>query len=185
LYKSYTYIWIYKMVEENKKKHLPYCGVGPFYNYGVLGVTIIAIIFRNSSFLEGGNIKVLRIPFIIIGILLIIFSCYIGVQAIFISRLFKNIEENKLVTTGIFSWVRNPVYSGTVILSVGILFLAGNVYFLILPFIFWAALTILMINTEEKWLRELYGQEYDDYCKKVNRCIPIPPKLNFFKNKNE
>lgn len=25
---------------------------------------------------------------------------------------------------------------------------------------------------EEKWLAELYGQEYIDYCKKENRCIP-------------
>ena len=31
-------------------------------------------------------------------------------------------------------------------------------------------------NTEEKWLSELYGQEYLDYCKKVNRCIPWFPK---------
>jgi len=30
-----------------------------------------------------------------------------------------------------------------------------------------------MINTEEKWLKDLYGKEYIDYCKEVNRCIPI------------
>jgi len=173
------------MVEENKKKHLPYFGVGPFYNAGVIGVSIIAILFRNTSFLKGGNIKVLQVPLAIIGILIILFSCYVGFQVIFNSQLFKNIEENKLVTTGIFSWVRNPIYSFTMLLSIGMLFMAGNVYFLILPFVYWAVLTILMINTEEKWLRELYGQEYDDYCKKVNRCIPMPPKLNCFKSKNE
>ncbi|OUM59788.1 hypothetical protein PIROE2DRAFT_14586 [Piromyces sp. E2] len=155
--------------EGEKKKHLPYCGVGPFYNYGILIATIMAVIYRNASVVEGGKLD----------------SCYIGIQAIFISKLFKNIEENKLVTTGIFSWVRNPVYSGTIILCVGILFITGNAYFFILPFIFWAALTILMINTEEKWLRELYGEEFDDYCKKVNRCIPIPPKLKNFKFKEE
>ncbi len=43
---------------------------------------------------------------------------------------------------------------------------------LILPFVYWLAMTILMKKTEEKWLYELYGQKYLEYCKKVNRCIP-------------
>ena len=29
-----------------------------------------------------------------------------------------------------------------------------------------------------KWLKELYDQEYIDYCKRVNRCIPWFPKKN-------
>ena len=29
--------------------------------------------------------------------------------------------------------------------------------------------------TEEKWLFDLYGQDYADYRKRVNRCIPWPP----------
>ena len=37
-------------------------------------------------------------------------------------------------------------------------------------------MTIFLKNTEEKWLSELYGQEYLDYCKRVNRCIPWSPK---------
>ena len=42
-------------------------------------------------------------------------------------------------------------------------------------FMGWVAEDLLK-NTEEKWLEELYGQEYIDYCKKVNRCIPWFPK---------
>lgn len=33
-----------------------------------------------------------------------------------------------------------------------------------------------MKHTEEKWLAALYGREYADYCKRVNRCIPWFPK---------
>jgi protein-S-isoprenylcysteine O-methyltransferase Ste14 len=29
-----------------------------------------------------------------------------------------------------------------------------------------------MIKTEEKWLTDLYGKDYLDYTKKVNRFIP-------------
>lgn len=33
-------------------------------------------------------------------------------------------------------------------------------------------MTVLMKGTEEKWLLKLYGTEYSNYCKRVNRCIP-------------
>ena len=36
--------------------------------------------------------------------------------------------------------------------------------------------TMLMICTEEKWLKSLYGREYKGYCRKVNRCIPWLPE---------
>lgn len=31
-------------------------------------------------------------------------------------------------------------------------------------------------QTEEKWLFNLYKQDYADYLKRVNRCIPWPPR---------
>jgi hypothetical protein len=45
-------------------------------------------------------------------------------------------------------------------------------YLLLLPFLFWAFLTVLMQCTEEKWLKEKFGEEYTEYAKKVNRVIP-------------
>lgn len=54
----------------------------------------------------------------------------------------------------------------------GVLLIVHNLWLLILPFIFWITMTIMLVNSEEKWLMDLYGQEYIDYCKKVNRCIP-------------
>ena len=41
----------------------------------------------------------------------------------------------------------------------------------------WSYMSLLLIVTEEKWLRDLYGKQYEDYCNKVNRCIP------WFRNK--
>lgn len=79
-------------------------------------------------------------------------------------------------TTGIYSVVRNPIYSGLVLNCTGVLLIAHNVWLLILPFIFWIALTILMKCSEEKWLLKLYGDQYVEYCKRVNRCIPWFPK---------
>ncbi len=43
---------------------------------------------------------------------------------------------------------------------------------LILPLIDWAIMTFALIHTEEKWLLDLYGDEYAEYKRHVNRCIP-------------
>ncbi|MBQ3937315.1 MAG: hypothetical protein II722_09680 [Ruminococcus sp.] len=50
--------------------------------------------------------------------------------------------------------------------------IAHNPFLLVIPALFWSEMTIVLKRTEEKWLTELYGQQYTDYCKKVNRCIP-------------
>ncbi len=45
-----------------------------------------------------------------------------------------------------------------------------------LPFVFWVLLTVMMQAAEEKWLLAQFGDEYKEYCKRVNRCIPWFPK---------
>ena len=37
-------------------------------------------------------------------------------------------------------------------------------------------MAIMLKPTEEKWLRNLYGTEYDAYCKRGNRTWPWFPK---------
>lgn len=39
-------------------------------------------------------------------------------------------------------------------------------------FIDWLIMTTVLKNTEEKWLINLYGEEYAEYKKHVNRCMP-------------
>ena len=47
---------------------------------------------------------------------------------------------------------------------------------MLLPFVFWWLMGFMMRHTEEKWLRRLYGAEYDAYCRRVNRTWPWFPK---------
>ncbi|MBQ8782092.1 MAG: isoprenylcysteine carboxylmethyltransferase family protein, partial [Oscillospiraceae bacterium] len=68
--------------------------------------------------------------------------------------------------------VRNPIYSAFMFFCTGALFISGNVFFYPLFFFYWGFMTVLVINTEEKWLEEVCGDEYIEYKKKVNRCIP-------------
>ncbi len=147
-------------------------GIGPVYGGIVLSLTVAAAVCRNLPVFATGHISTLRIPLLVIGILLILLGIFMWIHANFISKIDDGINNCRLVTTGIYAWVRNPIYSAIMIACTGVIFIVGNVYFLILPFFFWGLMTVLLKATEEKWLHEIFGQEYEDYCKRVNRCIP-------------
>ena len=66
--------------------------------------------------------------------------------------------------------------SSAMIACTGVILIAGNPWFFPLPLLYWLFMTVLMQATEEKWLRNLYGKEYEDYCRRVNRCWPWPLK---------
>lgn len=102
---------------------------------------------------------------------MIVFGCGIWIYTVFIQKIFLEIKRENLVTSGIYSIVRNPIYSAFFLIFTGILITAHNVYLLVLPVVFYVFLTILMKRTEEKWLLEKFGSSYIEYCKKVNRVI--------------
>ncbi len=165
--------------EKQESGHLPIYGVGPYYGAGVILCTVIGIVLTAAGVLQRGTVTngigmammiVLGVLFMVEGILIWRFAA-IGKDCID-----QYIQRNELCQTGVYAVVRNPCYSGIMLLCTGILLAAHNVYLLPLPVIFWAAMTVLMKKTEERWLAELYGQAYTDYCKRVNRCIPWFPK---------
>ena len=154
------------------KKHLPLFGVGPIYAAVCVILTVVAVNLGQQDFAKAGIIPALKIPSLITGIILTVFGIFIRCGAVFHAKLDASIIRNKLVTTGVYGLVRNPIYSAFMFACTGVLFISGNVFFYPLFFFFWAFMTVLMINTEEKWLEKTYGDEYREYKKKVNRCIP-------------
>ncbi len=159
-----------------EKDHLPLFGVGPFYVYGVVLLTVVAFFLRKLPFLASGKVSSLRIPMLVLGIILIIIGVCLWVMAVIVSKIDANIVKNQLVTSGVYAWVRNPIYSAFMLIATGVLLILGNLWFLFLPFVFWLSMTVLMRGTEEKWLLKQYGKEYEDYCSRVNRCWPWFPK---------
>lgn len=151
---------------------MPAFGVGPLYVITCLILTIGGICLHLKGYLYQGELNKGKIIFIIAGILLILFGIYLWLQAVIVEKINKKVKEKKLITSGVYSFVRNPVYSAFIFIFTGSLLLTANYFLLILPFIFWAFLTILMKNTEEKWLKNEFGKEYEIYLKKVNRVIP-------------
>lgn len=152
------------------KQRLPIFGVGPIYGAIIIILTVVGILLQTNGIITSGTFSGLKLPFLIIGILVIIFGVIIFVRGQI--DLADNIQKNNLATTGVYANVRNPLYSAFMLVCTGALFCANNLWLLILSIIYWILMTVLLKNTEEKWLRDLYAQEYIDYCKRVNRCIP-------------
>lgn len=154
------------------KEHLPFFGPGPLYVAVIIAITVAAFLCQNKPAFIAGYVQLLKTPLMILGILLILFGVYLWIKAVVLDKIDNNIKINKLVTTGAYAWVRNPIYSAFMLICTGVILIIGNLFFFVLPILYWAFLTILMKHTEEKWLLKMYGEEYRTYCHKVNRCIP-------------
>ena len=156
----------------NQRKHLPLYGVGPIYGVTIILASVAGIIMSEKGFLNSGKYECLKVPLLIIGIILMASGISIWIAAAIKEKIDDNIKNNHLVTTGIYAYVRNPLYSAFMIMCTGSILYTNNLWLLILPILYWIGMTLLMEATEEKWLKDLYGEQYIDYCKKVNRCIP-------------
>lgn len=162
---------------EDDKKHLPILGIGPILCFPMAVLSAVAIIASIKGLIPFAiENKAVKYIFIVLGIILIIegLVCFFGAD--FGGGLIDNIKSNNLKTNGSYAFVRNPCYTAFLLVCTGAILVVNNPILLILPVLFWVEMTIVLKNTEEKWLKELYGQEYIDYCKKVNRCIPWFPK---------
>lgn len=163
------------MTMKNNPDHLPTYGVGPLYVCGIASLTLAAVLMRSMSLFASGKLETARVPLLILGILLILAGIALWIYAVPVSKIDDGIKENRLITTGAYALVRNPIYSAAMIACTGVILILGNAWFFVLPFVYWLFMTVLMKATEEKWLRGLYGKEYEDYCKRVNRCWPWLP----------
>ncbi len=162
----------------NNEEHLPVFGIGPFLVFPILLLSFISLIASIYKKIPIFQINELHFPFAIIGIILILAGILIWISAVLKSKITQEIIDNKLVKTGIYSYIRHPIYSAFLFISTGLIFLSQNMLLFFLPIIYWVILTIGMMKTEEKWLLDKFGDEYVEYSKEVNRFIPF---FNFFK----
>lgn len=80
-------------------------------------------------------------------------------------------DKTKLVTSGIFRISRNPAFLGFDLVYIGVLLVFFN-WVLFATSIFAALMLHLQIvNVEEDFLLEAFGQDYLDYKKNVNRYL--------------
>jgi protein-S-isoprenylcysteine O-methyltransferase Ste14 len=118
-------------------------------------------------------------------------SCYImtvGILMVALGQLFRittiglayivrggrnrRIYAEDLVTGGLFSHCRNPLYVGNILIAIGYLFVGGNWGSIIVGGLSFLAIYRLIVHSEETFLSEKFGQPYSDFCADVPRWIP-------------
>jgi len=77
-----------------------------------------------------------------------------------------------LVVTGLYHYVRNPMYISVVSLIVGQGLLLGNIRVLEYGVLVWLAFHLFVLLYEEPALRSTFGAEYEIFCANVPRWIP-------------
>jgi protein-S-isoprenylcysteine O-methyltransferase Ste14 len=90
------------------------------------------------------------------------------------AHLRKNV---RIVTSGPYAWMRNPMYVGRFLVGLGFFLLTWR-WFIVLGYVVgFSVYAQARVLGEEARLRELFGADFDDYCRVVNRWLPWPPKV--------
>ena len=77
----------------------------------------------------------------------------------------------RLVIRGPYRFVRNPMYVGAVLALVGSALFYASYAALGYAVFFFVCLHLLVVFYEEPALRRTFGSDYDEYCRKVKRCL--------------
>ena len=140
---------------------------------------LLVLILVVSSFLSSKKINIILIPnqnivsiiILLVGLLILIIpvSNFIKYKTTIDPIKFKKV--NKLITSGIYKYSRNPMYLGLLMIVISSSILYLNIYSVTTPFLFYWWINRFQIKREEIFLTEKFGREYLSYKAKTRRWI--------------
>lgn len=134
-----------------------------------VGAPIVGILDWESL----GPIYWIRIP---IGIAVIVFAAILSLWAIRTLSMHQSLGlTGNLVSDGPYRHSRNPQYVALILFYLSFILITASYMELVSG----ALLSIMYALTplsEEPWLKEQFGQEYEDYCRRVPRFIGLTIK---------
>jgi len=136
--------------------------------------TLDSNIFRFSTILND------FIPFII-RLILCLIVIIIALTFIMLSHrtLFKSHQPpNSLITNGILGYVRNPMYFGILLIYIAFIVLSISLISMALFVVIFLVYN-WMVNFEENILKDMFGEQYLEYKKKVPKWFPNPFKKKY------
>ena len=164
---------MYLKSDQDKHQKMPTYGAAPYLYISMLVLNLTGFLLSQSVLQSGLLTGGFRDLFYLVGFLLMIIAARIQWLSGVKSFISTSIQTSELKTTGIYARTRNPIYFSWWLSSIGITLTMHNLWLLILIPIQWVLLTVVIRITDEKWLYELHGEAYKNYCRRVNRLIPI------------
>ena len=81
-------------------------------------------------------------------------------------------DKQKLVKTGIYKYIRHPMYLSMWIFSIFQGFALSNYFLGIFGLLAWANLYFIRVSNEEKMMLDTFGEEYEKYIENTGRLFP-------------
>jgi protein-S-isoprenylcysteine O-methyltransferase Ste14 len=82
------------------------------------------------------------------------------------------VEGHKLITEGPYAYVRNPIYTGMFGMLIATGLAMEHWIATIVAVVVFAVGLVIRVRTEENLLRAAFGQEFEDYARRVPAVIP-------------
>ena len=140
---------------------------------------VIVLILVVSNFLSSKKIDIINIPnqtlvsiiIFLIGVFILIVPVSKFIKSKTTVNPIKFKKVNKLITSGIYKYSRNPMYLGflMIVISTSIYYL--NIFSIITPIFFYFWINRFQIKREEIFLNKKFGQKYITYKSKTRKWI--------------
>lgn len=127
-----------------------------------------SFVFKYSTFLTQYISNYIRVPIALIVLVISGLLAWTGLKIIF----GETREEPQVITTGVFSIVRHPIYLSLILLYLGFILLSLS----LLSVLVWILIIVfyyMISRYEEKLLIQRFGSAYEEYKKKVPMLLPI------------
>jgi protein-S-isoprenylcysteine O-methyltransferase Ste14 len=86
---------------------------------------------------------------------------------------FATSPKDKVITTGLYRFSRNPVYMGMLLMQIGVGIACSSWLYLLLTVMLMILLNAIL-SSEERYCLYRYGDDYRKYKKRTSRWIGIP-----------
>ena len=90
-----------------------------------------------------------------------------------VAQLLTGFPRGKLVTSGAYGVVRNPIYSSVTFFILPAVSLITQTWVYAAAAVFLYTGVMLFIGKEEAMLRAAFGKEYEAYLERVDRMVPF------------
>ena len=138
----------------------------------VLGLAVTAAVFESFRFNQPSTlIYSLGLSIIIAGMILRI-SAILSLKKRFTTTISIQ-NDHSLKTDGLYSLIRHPSYTGSLISFAGLGISFGNWLSFITLMLPITVVFIYRISLEEKMLSAHFGKKYEEYKVKTKRLIPL------------
>ena len=145
-----------------------------FRHRGLIPIPFLlgVVLFGEPTYLEESFLDEL---FDIVGVTIIV--CGLALRAWAVghagshTRSYK-LRAPRLVTSGPYAYVRNPIYLGNLIIGLGIVILAESWVALVMLLIVFSVEYGAIVSLEEEFLFKTFGERYEEYRRLVPRWVP-------------